>query len=375
MEKINRTFFDHVSFTAVERIHSAILVWIFNLGKEYVSDTEKSQMIKKMFKIPGRKNYSGFIAFAEVNKIDILIESEQGIFALENKLKSSEHSDQTNTMPDNIKKVITDKRPIFYGFLTLIDEKARNKNFKPLTYKKLAIILSELHLIRSKDSHKACIIREFIVEYLKTLDNLNLILKNFLKKPSAFVNIFDEGGLTKFEKFNKYREKEHPYDITANDYIRQNQLETIFQKAFMLQLGKQLKLKKGETYKTDESHGTGLLQVYLKNYSYNKRIYQIGLQLQGKTLKINLADKFYNKSSGNQINNHILRNFKKVFARKDGYGDINKPKKTKKSQGKAYISVTKKLPKELYEYSRHELLDVLESNIKYLRKSLTTYTI
>jgi hypothetical protein len=357
--KIERTFFDHIAISSNEKIHSSVIAWIFSLDHSELDDKTKSELIKRLFKINTAETLTNFKGYAEYNTIDILITCNNSFFAIENKLKSSEHSNQTNNLvnkvPDNILRVA--KKTGYFGYLSLVEEAPENPNLHRLTYSELYEALSQVNIKKNKKS------KAFFDAYKQTLMNLVNVFKAFIKNPEVYKNVFEEGHLKKHEK--KYVE-----DYSYQDYIRLNQLETIFQKAYFLNIGNRLELKPQETFKTDESHGTGLLQIYLKEYQYEEHNYQIGLQLQGKTLKINLADKSYNKSSGTQINNVLKKKFTDAFHKKNGYEDFNLPKKTKKSEGKAYLSVSKRLEKELYNYSTVKIVKILNDEIIELRKNL-----
>ena len=369
---ITKTFFDSISFSAVERIHSAVLAWIFSLGNKFIGDKEKSDLIKKLLNIEEKIEFSNFRAYAEVNTIDLLIECDTALFAIENKLKSSEHSDQTNKMPEKLIEIASG-RNCFYGFLTLIKEQAKNENVSPINYEFLYKSLTDLGIVKSENDKNKNVTRDIILEYLSTLKNLNRALNEFINNHKTFPKVFIDGGLTKIKKYKKYSGSNiDTNNLEIIEYIQQNQLETIFQKAFWLNIGLKLALMSGETFKTDESHGTGLIQVYLKECKYLAHTYQISIQWQGKTLKINLADKDYKNSNSMQITETIIGRFQESFANKDGFGNINPPKK---SGGKAYISVTRSMGKEIYEYDQKELIEELNFSIRNLRNKLKTFNL
>lgn len=58
--------------------------------------------------------------------MDILIKTEKMVIIIENKLKSSEHSDQLLKYTGAIEEKYKDQKSIFF-FLTLIDEKPSQK--------------------------------------------------------------------------------------------------------------------------------------------------------------------------------------------------------------------------------------------------------
>ena len=124
------------------------------------------------------------------------------------------------------------------------------------------------------------------------------------------------------------------YDNEYKDYIRKNQLETIFQKAFYYKIKNELSIQTNGRYQENvqETHGNALIQINVNNIELDENKFNIGVQLQGKTLKINLAANNYQNSNKDQIEKYIIK-FKSIFMKND-FRKLNRPRT------KAYVSVS-----------------------------------
>jgi len=335
-----------------ERIHTQTIAWILLLDGEFFSNKAKSTFLQALFNIKDEIKISGnFEVNTEFYNIDLLIETDEWVFVIENKLKSSEHSNQTERYEEFITKKFSGVLPKF-GFLTLIKDEPKSKKWVSISFEALKAALEKVFNDNISKTNKCFV---FIQEYIDTLNNLVLVFNNFIKNPSNFPNVFTDGKKKKHEK------KEYPEEL--QNYIRNNQLETIFQKIFLKKLlGKaveELSPLKELSWEVGETRGNALIQIYLGRIGIEENAYVFGLQLQQKTLKINLADEDYLKSSKDQIDDKLKNTFERIF-KNNNYTGPNPPKT------KAYLSVSKKLSKELYEFTVDALSKILIDEIKEL---------
>ena len=347
--------FEHLNIADVERIHSQVIVWLLSQDTP-LSEAEKSKFLTS-FLGPGDKTYRAIDAITEFQSIDILIRADDDLFVIENKLKSSQHSNQLETYKKKIKKNGTGfwmtegaRDPEFY-FLTLIGEKAGSGNWTNIGYGQL---LKAVRQIDRVDSHP------LISAYLTSLENLMEVVNRFNADHQKFKHVFDDGSLTKWQKAQRIRSEK--YTATpAEAYIAKCQLETILQKMFMARLAGQLrtrnKLDAEDTVEISETRGTGLLQIRFKALSFKigEKPFHMGVQLQGRSFKINMMADEYSSSKKKWISDAARNAFEAVA--KENKLRFND------SRSKAYLSMSKKKCnrlKDLYEYSFDELVECID---------------
>lgn len=315
MAQLNRTFFDYLSMAHAERIHSQVLGWLLSLEEAILPEKQKSSFLNSLFGL--NEEFTAIEANTEVDSIDIIIETNLGGFLIENKLKSSEHSGQTKKYAERYPK-----HKKYY--LSLIGEFPFHNEWTAITYKHLR---DSLNLINISESFRESY---FLEDYQLTVNNLVTTYEAFLVNPTAYPNVFNDGVKTKDQKKESY--KDH-----IQNYIRVNQLETIFQKAYLHEIMKNTDV--GYYYEVNESHGNALLQVVVFEVIYNEKKYNVGFQLQADTFKINVASTNYRLSNVSEIDDKLLNSFKEVFLSKNGYNRFNK------ARSKAYLSVSKQKEK------------------------------
>lgn len=341
---MKNTFFDSLMISDSERIHTQTLAWIISLDDSIFPTCEKIQFLCTLFNINGKIGFGQNVYVeTELNKIDLFIETENYQFLIENKLKSSEHSNQTFRYIDSIPSQFeaTNKTRIF-GFLTLVKDEPMSQEWIPISFEKLK---NSLEKVRWAGQQKETI---FIKEYIQTLSNLTEVYNGFISDHKNFANVFTDGSKKKYEK--------ERYENELQDYIRRNQLETIFQKAFLKTVLKNAKI---DYIEIGETRGTALFQTFISEINVAGEIFKLGFQFQGKTMKINLVHKNYADSKPEQVGERLIEIFKNVFHGQNDYNSYNKPR------NKAYISVSKTLTNEIFNVDKDELIKLLKKEIDY----------
>ena len=341
---MRKTIFESLMISGIERIHTQTLAWILSL--DYLFFPDKADFIEKLFDLPkGEVTCNDLYIETELNQIDLFIQSDRKQFLMENKLQSSEHSDQTIRYVDSIPESLRDSQKLkHYGYLSLTNEEPRNKKWILISFEKLRDLL---RTINWPDDRKETI---FIQEYIQTLDNLVHVFNQFVSNHKDFDHVFTDGHKKKYEK--------QPFANESKEYIRKNQLETIFQKAFLKIIANEAGISYDEI---GETRGTAFIQIYLGEINNSGEVFRIGFQFQGKTFKINLAHKDYENSKPEQITEFLLNVFKNVFMHQNGYEKFNKPR------SKAYISVSKTLSNEIVKMEKSELIILLREEIENLK--------
>ena len=344
-----QTFFDSLMISDSERIHTQTISWILSLDKTIFSNDQKGDFLKILFNLTDDVTISEkpYIE-TELNKIDLFIQTTDKQFIIENKLKSSEHSNQTIKYFDSVpKQLIDSNKTKHFGFLTLINDEPQNQEWKPISFEKLRDSLNSIQWPAKKNE------TIFIREYIQTLDNLVCVFNQFVSNHKNFENVFADGSKKKYEK--------KPYQDDSKDYIRKNQLETIFQKAFLKKI---LKSANIEYIEISETRGTALFQTSICEIDAAGELFRLGFQFKGKSLKINLVHKNYGDSKPEQLGEILIRIFKSNFYQINGYDTFNKPRK------KAYISVSKTLDKEVYDIDKSDLINLIKNEIESINNKV-----
>lgn len=341
---MRKTLFDSLMISGFERIHTQTLAWILSLENEFFPN--KAGFIEKLFDLqPGEVTCNDLYVETELNQIDMFIQTDKKQFLIENKLQSSEHSNQTiryvNSIPERLRDTQKLKQ---YGYLSLTNEEPKNKEWIPISFEKVRDLLRS---IQWPGDRKETV---FIQEYIYTLDNLVQVFNQFVSNHKDFNHVFTDGHKKKFEK--------QPFADESKEYIRKNQLETTFQKAFLKIIAREGHINYDEI---GETRGTAFLQINLGEINNLGEAFRLGFQFQGRTLKINLAHKNYENSKPEQITEFLMNAFKNVFLHYNGYEKFNKPR------SKAYISVSKTAPKDITELEKYELIIMLRDEIENLK--------
>jgi hypothetical protein len=368
-----KTFFEHIGLSGIERVHSQVFQWILDEDFEGISDEGKIKFVNDFFDI-GLTNHTKIIeVLTEHKSVDIIIETEEAIIAIENKIKSSQHSDQLNRYTELLREEY--KKPLICFFLTLVDENSGIDNWKNITYSQLRESLESLSINNTPDGI-------ILKEYLKTIYRLSFSLDEFLKEylkpinslspsldePTKYKTVFKNGGLKKKKK-DFTNEVNYPTEI--DEIIGQNQLETIFQKAYLNKVTTALdeskeeiiKLKQDEVFYVKEERGLALLGVVIKTIKPKKGSHLksliLGMDVQGQTSKIFITGHPYNESKASDIPEAIVKAFQNKKT-KSGFIRFNKPRT------KAQYSITKKS-----EYQPENMPSVI-TYAKYFAKELKT---
>jgi predicted HicB family RNase H-like nuclease len=335
-----------------ERIHTQTIAWILSLNDSIFTNGNKAKFLAKLFTIDQKISISKELYIeTELNKIDLFIQTDDIQFIIENKLKSSEHNSQTFSYIDSVpQKLVDSNKKKRHGFLTLIKDQPENENWIPISFGKLETCLKEIDWNNGKKESV------FVKEYIETLTNLVSVFNQFVDNHKKFPNVFTDGFKKKFEK--------EKFTDDSKDYIRTNQLETIFQKAFMKIIAEKLEI---DNYELNETRGTALIQTYFDELEIFDNTFRIGFQFQGKSLKINLAHKNYADSKPEQIGEKLTEIFKGLYFNVNGYNKFNKPR------SKAYISVSKKIENEIYETCISDLIEMLNKEITFIKSKLEEF--
>lgn len=344
---IKSTFFDALLISDSERIHTQTLYWILSLENNIFPNNEKARFLNNLFGLNGEIKVTENITIGtEIKNVDLLIRTDNYVIVLENKLKSSEHSYQTQKYYDQIPEQYALGVQKICGFISLINETPAHKAWHAVSFEKLLGCLKD---IKWSEANARELI--FVEEYIYTVQNLVNAFDAFINDHKSFPSVFIDGSKTKFVKTK--------HENSVSEYIRVNQLETIFQKAYLMKIVLDLN---EQFCHVGETRGTALIQINVHHFEYRKKRFNLGFQFQKGTLKINLSREGVATSKASQLDFDLISNFEAKFCKVKGYNRFNKPKT------KAYMSVSKQLGKDVFLYDTNELTNLIKDELAYLRK-------
>ena len=347
-------FFEFIAAANAEKVHSQTIGWIFSENCVVFNSNEKSKILNELIFQSSEEieDFKPTNVQVEIDDIDILIETEDGVIVIENKIKSSQHSNQlfkyeyitaqnlenalecykkwkSIKFPDNnfkseyleadtkrrielrahwenlekikIKDLIIreelelkfrEKKPT-YIYLTLVKEKPESKNWVPVTYSRLHNVLSSYFKVKDQKNLEHYSI---VKSYLSTIGNLSSVAQSFIDSPGEFEFVFKEGKTRK----NQIVEKDF---ISGKSYIKELQLETLLQKWYYTNLIEKINETKNELlnnieHNVGETRGTALLDFRFNEIKIEGVSYSPILQFQGNAIKLALAGSTKTETKG-----------------------------------------------------------------------------
>lgn len=341
---IQPSIFDELMLSGAERIHTQLLVWLINLEEQVFP--EKIDFLRRLFSTTDQ-DFANTEAVSEIMRIDLVIKSEKVWYFLENKLTSSEHSDQTERYSKSIEEITKGLNvTVRKYFLTLIGEKPKSSEWNVITYESLLNCLDKV-LLNPKRNENV-----ILQEYKTTLNNLVNAYSNFISKHKEFPSVFTNGSKTKLAKLLE----KGTFKNETERYISKYQLETIFQKGFLNEVMKDIPFQNIEIA---ETNGIAYAQINIMEFPR----YNLGIQLQQNSLKINLMSKDYWNSIPEDLKEEAKERFIHTFQNNMGYNRVNLGK------SRAYISVSKKLVinnEAIWAMSIFEIREFLKGEINLI---------
>lgn len=367
-EKTNRgTFFNKIGVADMERIHSAVIGWMLSDECMAFDIAVRSDILNKLFDRKTDGIYTEIKSYLEWEDIDILFvtEDSQGnkdCWVVENKIKSSQHSNQLDKYEDNIndknKKSFNDMfadHQKHFAFLTLIGEQAKSKSGKWLnvTYQKLVELLT-YNIKELQDNADAVILRE----YYHTIQLLVTAAEEFINNPRKYWNVFEDGW--------KAKENKHAtdYEDDISRFIRMNNLETIFQKMYFTKVLNEVLDKCHVPYEkchVGETRGNADFAIHFSNYpNPEEDDFHFDISFQAGTFKFAISRKYWNDKSKENIDlvSAWTDDFEKLQKAFPEYSRFNKAK------SRARISISKNLKKECEEWFQMDRVTFVEMIMK-----------
>lgn len=279
MQIEKKSFFEAISLADMEKVHSAVIGWMLSDDCGAFDIEAKSRILKGLFEENDSSSFKSIEVTVEIQNIDILIltedyNGEKVCWVIENKVKSSQHSNQLNKYVDIIESSY-DSYSHKYCLLSLIEEKpiCRQKWINKTYDCLVSSLKSELETTNNKNNVDFFI----LCEYQQSIFHMTSVLKVFLEDHKSYCNVFTDGSIKKKDK------NDNP------SFISKNNLETIFQKCFLGIILNRMQLSEDELkeMKIAETRGVALID-YLRKTTINGR-YESHIQIQNGTFKVFLG--------------------------------------------------------------------------------------
>lgn len=339
---MRQNFFEAIGAANIERIHSQMLGWLF-FG-DVLNPRQKSVLLGAFSGL--QKEYVKFpLGYTEYQNIDLLVRADDDLFVIENKIKISQHDNQLERykkiIDGNKDPLFEDIKKVYYIYLTLVPEDVVGDDWINKTYKNLLLGMQKFDQPSNADQY-------IFNEYVESIRRLVEVFEAFMGDHRKFPNVFQEGSLKKHEKLAKLK----VYATGEQRYIALNQLETIFQKHFLAEVIKKMNI--GLVSIIGETHGVATVQFKVKQVQGEK--FNIGIQFQGDTVKLNFAAEDYQKSEVKDLPEMVTNIFEDIAGREAMR--YNAPK------SKAYVSVSEPLGEDVWRNGFETVVDIYKTKFK-----------
>ncbi len=353
---MRKGFFDFILAADKEKIHSQIIGWILSSYCDVLSDIEKQKFLQCITNTT--KNYKILKVDVERKDIDILIVCDDVVIIIENKIKSTEHSDQLKKYYETILTEYSYTNAPICIYLNLLNETASDPKWLSRNYSDLLKCLSGLSLSNTGNDFV------FIEEYKQTIQRLLSVIKSSLIDPLVKAWVFEHHDTEKIRDYQKLGEN---HDII--DYLIECQLTRFVQKVYYKEVKDLLVpmlvgLQCAVSFSTSQREGEGLIQIRFDHLNFQEKgnIFYGGMQIQGNVCKINIS------CGDDKLKKDVLpenmQDFMKELKSTIKYRARNPPKTN------AYTSVSKFLPKSIHEYSQIELAKFIKSEVDLVTQPL-----
>lgn len=354
-------FFNRIGLADMEKMHSAIIGWIFSNENDAFTKKEKSSILNSLFD-PNSSSveYNEIKVLVETDNIDILflledVYGNKKVIIVENKIKSSQHSDQLNKYKSIVEKKYPEHIQKRYIFLTYSNEEAKCDNkeidsWKEVTYDKIHDKLRSV--LRPQLNIDTIILNE----YLDSIESFINIKKEFLKDHTSFTSVFTDASKKKSVKLNEEK------DSAVAKFISENQLETILQKMLIQDIAKNVNFG-AHKCNISETHGKAQISIFLgpnlgSTDSENEKIY-FDFSFQDGSFKIAISKDYSGSKEKQRQGLKIIENNWKPIMEKY-YKEFHYKRFNNSKGKKPRISMSQKINREWYKLEKEKLIDIFQ---------------
>ena len=282
-----KNFFNAIGLADMEKVHSAMIAWMFSSDCTALSQEDKSRALNSLF--DSQYEFKSIRTELERDNIDIHIVTDEGTpneahWIIENKIKTNQHSNQLDKYVD-IANEKYGKWEKHFVFLTLIEEAPLGYHapkWVNKTYSYLLDIMNNLNSWQSRDNSHKFILEEYI-ECIKLLNNS---LNDFISSPHLYPHVFEYGRTAREHK--DFKAIGHDTGEYAS-FIAECNLEKIFQECFLSKKIKNECLSNFQGNVFVQSWGKAMLVLYGKK-EWDFEPLRLQIEFQGETFKVVLIN-------------------------------------------------------------------------------------
>lgn len=352
------TFFEQLGIADMERIHSQMISWMFSQNFEGFNNTKATQinLLNEIFELNITEIET---SVSEVNAIDILIKCDNTILIIENKIKTSQHSDQL-VKYQGVNLDLRHDQTRKYYYLTLCEEPSNNITWANISYSKILICLRKIENEILQNFHGMA-----LQDYIQTINKFTSVAMHFISNTHDYDTVFKEGNKTKMQKL-----KIDMTEPTYQNFIRRNQLETILQKHYFQRV--RALLNNPEEYFIVETNGNAILGRHIvRNIEIDGKKYHLGMDFQMGTFKTMIIADDYKNSLKEHFNEYVHSIYQtySLSSENKGYKHYNKP------TSKAHISLTNRRLKKQnwWHLTPHEFANEFEKEVLNTKEMIDKY--
>ena len=125
------SFFESIGMADMEKVHSQTIAWFFSSDCDALSSAGKEEILSSILSRTDIATIQK--VHTEYKSIDIVIETDRQVIAIENKIKSNQHSNQLERYKRILDKDFIGKEKV-YLFLTLVPEISKSGEWKNISY-------------------------------------------------------------------------------------------------------------------------------------------------------------------------------------------------------------------------------------------------
>jgi hypothetical protein len=337
----DRTFFEYLGLADVERVHSQVLAWILSADCRAYSEPSRCSLFHELF---GFEPEGTVTVHTEFEHVDLVVETADRVVMVENKLKTSQHSDQLNRYRAIGETKFRGKHVDHY-FLTLVAERAEAP-WKILSYDRLHDALMTIPV--GPDPHGY-----IVMDYIRSIGRLTAVVRHFATHHQDYDRVFLDGSTSKAEK------RQRDWSDPRMAFVANNQLETILQKYHLKLLADEIKAR---AYTVGETRGVAFLDIYVqRGLLYAGEKYFTALQFQGGTVKFQFVSTRYARSSKEEVAG-IVPYMRALTEGSERYRNLNA------GTSKAYLSVSGRLTDGPYwKLDKHKLAALMNNELLVAR--------
>lgn len=356
---MEKTFFDYIGVSDMERIHSATIAWMVSDICKALTIQERTQILNTLFGTT-RNDLTSIKTITEFEHIDIAFlttdsNGNEEHWLLENKVKAplgyNQLRNYTNVIKQDIEK--------HYSVLSLIGVLPQDDlgDWHLVTYSQLLHTLNFICKdITESRNHQMAIIEE----YRNCISNIVFTLSEFSKEPHKYSNVFTDG--------NKSKAAKAAIKSTGiSGYIANNAMETLCQKFYFTDIVNEIKSRNMVEFQSchvSETRGNADFAFHFGSFG-NDKSYVFDLSFQNGAFKLAVSKEHYPKLT-NQTKEELKKwetAFAQVRSEYPNYARINKPR------GRARLSLSYNIGSNWYKkYSRSEFVNLIISQIHTARQ-------